>query len=124
MPGRRGNNERSIRLHHDGRWEARYSLPDGSRRSIMGKTRAEVAKKLTEALRDLDRGVTTTRNERQTVGAYLDAWLATKKPEIEPSYWLRCEQYIRLHIKPAVGRVAPGKLRAQNFNTLYAHKRA
>jgi len=88
----------------------------------MGKTRAEVAKKLTEALRDLDRGVTTPRNERQTVGAYLDTWLATKKPEIEPSYWLRCEQYIRLHIKPAVGRVALVNMSAQQLNTLYAQK--
>jgi integrase len=122
MPGRRGNNEGSIRLHHDGRWEARYSLPDGSRRSIMGKTRAEVAKKLTGVLRDLDRGVTTPRNEQQTVGAYLDTWLATKKPEVEPSYWHRCEQYIRLHVKPAVGKVALVKLSAQQLNTLYAQK--
>ena len=44
---RRGNSEGSIRLRTDGRWEARYSLPDGSRRSIMGKTRAEVREKLT-----------------------------------------------------------------------------
>ena len=89
---------------------------------IMGKTRAEVAKKLTEALRDLDRGVVTPRNERQTLGAYLDTWLVNKKTEIEPIYWLRCEQYVRLHIKPALGKVALVKVTAQHLTTLYAQK--
>jgi hypothetical protein len=88
----------------------------------MGKTRAEVAKKLTEALRDLDRGVVTPRNERQTLGAYLDTWLVNKKTEIEPIYWLRCEQYVRLHIKPALGKVALVKVTAQHLTTLYAQK--
>jgi integrase len=88
----------------------------------MGKTRAEVARKLTEALRDCDRGVTTPRNERQTLGAYLDAWLETKKPETEPGYWLRCEQYVRLHIKPTLGKTPLVKLTAQQLSALYARK--
>ncbi len=119
---RRGNNEGSIRHRSDDRWEARYMLPDGSRRSIMGKTRAEVARKLTEALRNLDYGMTAPRDERRTLGAYLDEWLITKKPEVEPSYWLRCEQYVRLHIKPTLGKVAIVKLTAQQLSALYANK--
>ncbi len=71
---RRGINEGSTRSRKDGRWEARYSLPDGARRSLMGKTRAEVREKLTQALRDLDRGIIAPRDERQTFGAYLDQW--------------------------------------------------
>jgi integrase len=121
---RRGNNEGSIRHRADGRWEARYTLLDGSRRSLMGKTRAEVARKLTEALRDLDRGMTTPRNERLTLGAYLDHWLIAKKPEVEPSYWLRCEQYVRLHIKPSLGKVPLVKLTAQQISALYANRLA
>jgi integrase len=122
MAGRRGNNEGNIRKHHDGRWEARYTLPDGKRRSLMGKTRAEIARKLTEALRERDRGVTAPRDERQTLGAYLDSWLQTKKPETEPGYWLRCEQYVRLHIKPNLGRTTLVKLTAQQLSALYARK--
>ena len=72
---RRGVGEGNIRQRpHDGRWEARYYLPDGSRRSIMGKTRQEVAKKLAEALRDLDRGVTAPKDNRITFGDHLDSW--------------------------------------------------
>jgi len=109
---------------HDGRWEARYYLPDGSRRSIMGKTRQEVAKKLAEALRDLDRGMTTPKDNRMTFGDYLDSWLQTKKADAEHSYWVRCEQYIRVHIKPELGRVPLVKLTAQQLSALYAKKLA
>src|SRR5262249_39052955 len=107
---------------HDGRWEARYYLPDGSRRSIMGKTRTEVAKKLSEALRDLDRGVTAPKDGRMTFGAYLDNWLETKKPDVEHSYWVRREQYIRVHVKPSVGKIPLVKLPANQLNALYAKK--
>lgn len=122
MAGRRGNGEGNIRLRSDGRWEARYSLPDGTRRSLMGKTRAEVREKLTAVLRNLDRGIVAPRDERQTFGAYLDGWLMTKKPETEPGYWFRCEQYIRLHIKPTLGKVPLVKLSAPQLSALYAQK--
>jgi hypothetical protein len=36
--GRRGNHEGSIRVRDDGRFEARYTLPDGTRKSIQGKS--------------------------------------------------------------------------------------
>ena len=117
---RRGNNEGSIRHRADGRWEARYTLPDGARRSIMGKTRADVRERLTEALRNLDRGIIAPKDERLTFGAYLDNWLAAKKPEVELGYWVRCEAYVRLHIKPAVGKVPLVKLTAQQLSKLYA----
>jgi integrase len=80
--------------------------------------------RLTEALRDLDRGLTTPRDERQTLGVYLDQWLIAKKPEVEPSYWLRCEQYVRLHIKPRLGKVPLVKLTAQQISALYATRLA
>lgn len=119
---KRGNGEGSIRLRPDGRWEARYYLPDGSRRSIMGKTRTEVVRKLAEVLRDLDRGVTAPKDGRTTFGAYLDSWLITKKPEIEHSYWVRCEAYIRLYVKPGLGRTPLVKLMPGQLSKLYAHR--
>jgi integrase len=120
---RRGNNEGSIRHRvADDRWEARYTLPDGSRRSIFGKTRTEVREKLTKALRDLDQGVTAPKDERRTFGDYLDQWLEIKKPEIEYSYWKRCEIYIRRDIKPALGNVAHVKLSGQHLKALYTRE--
>jgi integrase len=120
--GRRGNHEGNIRKRGDGRWEARVSLPDGTRKSLYGETRLEVAKKLKETHYDLERGILAPRDERQTFGRYLDGWLITKKPAIEPSYWLRCEQYVRLHIKPTLGRVTLVKLTPQQLQVLYAYK--
>jgi len=122
MKPRRVKGEGSIRLRSDGRWEARYTLPEGTSRSIMGKSRAEVAKKLADALHDLDRGVSAPKDGRLTVGAFLDNWLVTKKPEIEHSYWVRCEAYIRLYVKPAIGRVPLVKLNAQQLSKLYAER--
>jgi len=119
---RRGKGDGSIRLHHDGRWEARYTLPDGKRRSIMGASRAEVREKLTEALRNLDRGILAPKDERLTLGKYLDNWLITKKSEIEHGYWVRCEAYIRLYVKPALGRVTLVKLTAHQLSKLYAER--
>jgi hypothetical protein len=94
---RRGNGEGSIRLRQDGRWEARYTLPNGYRRSIMGKTRSAVREKLTEALRNLDRGIIAPRDERQTLGDYLDRWLVIKRPTVEPGYWRRLEESVRIY---------------------------
>jgi integrase len=123
MNKRRGKGEGQIRQRpHDGRWEARYYLPDGSRRSIMGKTRQEVAKRLAEALRSLDRGVLEPKDNRLTFGAYLDNWLVTKKPEIEVSYWTRCEAYIRLYVKPKLGKVPIVKLSPHQLSALYAER--
>jgi integrase len=55
---------------------------------------------------------------------YLDTWLLTKQPEVEYGYWLRCEQYVRLHIKPSLGRMPLAKLTPQHLSTLYAQKLA
>ena len=64
MAGRRGNNEGGISKRSDGRWMARITLDGGKRKAIYGKTRAEVATKLREALHDVGRGVPLV-DERQ-----------------------------------------------------------
>ena len=54
MKAKRGNNEGNIKRRSDGRWEARITTRDGTRKSFYGRTRQEVARRLTEALRDQD----------------------------------------------------------------------
>jgi len=108
----RGHGEGGIRQRPDGTWEARISdgmkpNKDGklirARRSVYGKTRAEVASKLKVALREQQQGLPTT-SERLTVGAFLVGYLATIEPVVRSSTYRSYEQNIRLYLIPALGR--------------------
>jgi len=111
--GRRGNGEGTITRRKDGRWEAKYTaLPaEGpKRRALYGRTRKEVADKLAKALTDRASGYTFD-TENMTVGEYLDRWLKDfDKGSVRTSTYERHEQIVRLHIKPAIGRVKLLKL--------------
>ena len=76
MARRRGNGEGTITRRKDGRWEARYTehTAGPKRKVLYGKTRQEVAKKLTKAMADRDRGVTFDA-ENQTLGEFLARWI-------------------------------------------------
>jgi integrase len=74
VKAKRGNNEGNIKRRSDGRWEARITTRDGARKSFYGSTRQEVARRLTEALRDQDQGLPVV-GERQTVEQYLSSTL-------------------------------------------------
>lgn len=71
---RRANNEGSIYRRSDGRWCAAISVDHGRRKFFYGKTRQEVASRLTAALRNRQLGVPPS-DGRQTVGQYLTDWL-------------------------------------------------
>lgn len=111
-----------IRQKPDGRWEALYYL-NGERRYITGRkgeTAKDVSARLRAALTDLDKGIETPKDNRLTLGDYLDTWLGIKKPTVEFSYWKRCETVIRVYVKPALGRVQLTKLTAHQIEQLYA----
>src|SRR5260221_289299 len=115
---RRGNGDGSIRQRpRDGRWEARYYLPDGSRRSLMGRTRADVRVKLAQALHDMGKGVPVV-DERQTVKQYLTQWFEGMKAQIRISSYRRYGDYLN-HIIPAIGHVALAKLTPQHLQVFY-----
>ena len=118
---RRGANEGNIRRRsHDGRWEARYYLPDWSRRSLMGKTRAEVRDKLAKALHDAGLGLPAI-DERQTVKQYLTTWYESMKPQVRISSYRRYGDYIN-HLIPALGHVSLSKLTPQHLQVFYNKK--
>ena len=122
--GRRGNGEGSIYRRKDGRWEARYTIhPNGpKRRTLYGKTRKEVADKLAKALADYASGYTFD-TENITVGEYLDRWLNdSDRSSVRTSTYERHEQIVRLHIKPAIGRVKLSKLTPAQVQGLYRDK--
>src|SRR5262249_2245536 len=121
MRGRRGNAEGSIRKRSDGRWEARLTLGGGTRRSRYSKTRQEVARLLTQAIRDLEVGLTAL-SERQTIEQYVVSWLAAIKHAIKPRTWIRYEEQTRLHVLPALGKAPISAVTAQQVQVLYARK--
>ena len=90
MAKKRGNNEGSITRRPDGRWMAQVTIgrdPEtgkSRRATFYGKTRQDVADKLTKALRDKQQG-TFVAPHKLTLGEWLDTWLwEYNKPRIRP----------------------------------------
>ena len=108
--GKRGQGEGSFRVRPDGRHEVRFTLPDGTRMSAYGKTRAEVRLKMKEAVEKAAKGI-DLRAEKQTLGAYLDAWLEdVVRPRLRPSTMKSYRWLVEGHIAPELGGVTLAKL--------------
>lgn len=70
---KRRNGEGSIsQRKSDGRWVGRISLPDGSRKAFYGKTRQAVDEKVTEAIRNREKGISLQTNERVKLKIFLE----------------------------------------------------
>jgi integrase len=123
MSNKHANGEGSIRPkpRADGRWEGRYHVEvDGAwkRRSVFGRTKAEVAKSLREALTARDGGAVVA-SAKETVGSYLDAWLEGAASTIRPRTFASYAQIVRDHLKPGLGRTPLARLQPQHVQRLY-----
>jgi integrase len=122
MAKRRGNGEGTITRRKDGRWEARYTADTGTgpkRKVLYGKTRAEVAEKLTKAMADRDGGLVFDTNN-QTVGEYLARWLNDSvRGSVKPITFESYERLVRVHIVPALGRVKLKNLSPPHLQAFY-----
>lgn len=104
---KRGNGEGTISRRKNGGWMAQYYVhtADGrKRKTLYGKTRAEVAKRLAKALSQRADGIVFD-DQGLTVGEYLDRWLGDVRDTVRKSTHERYEYAIRPHIKPALGRI-------------------
>jgi integrase len=118
MP-KRGNNEGSISQRSDGRWVARVTVPGGRRLNLYGKTRAEAAAKLTNALKGLADHTLPTEPST-TVDAFLTAWLRdVASIRLRPRTLRSYEQLARLHILPTIGKLRLNKLTPVHLARLY-----
>jgi integrase len=119
---RRGNGEGTITRRKDGRWEARYVVHTDrgvKRRVLYGKTRKEVADKLVKTLADRADGLVYDE-ENTTLGNYLDAWLkGSVRGSVRESTFDRYEIAVRVHIKPALGRLKLKKLTPAHVQGFY-----
>lgn len=119
----RGHGEGSIRKRSDGRWEATITLEGGRRRSLYAKTRQEAQQKMVAALKDQQDGIQAPINGRLTTAQFLSRWLEeTAKPRVRPKTYVSYEGHIRLHLVPALGRLALTKLAPEHVQRLFNDK--
>ena len=120
---KRGNDEGSIYFDASvNRWCAVVSLGSGKRQKFHGRTRREVAEKLSTALSARDAGVPLPPN-RVTVGEFLETWLRdTAKPSVRPATFQSYATIARLHIIPELGRVKLSRLTPQDVQALMNRK--
>lgn len=116
---RRGSGEGSVyRRQRDGRWVGAVSLDGRKRKTFYGRTRAEVAAKLTVALKAKQDGLPMVK-ERQTLANYLTQWLEAVKPTLRPESFRRYNDFCQLHIIPELGKIPVARLTPQQVQTAY-----
>lgn len=103
------------------RWRISVGLqPDGTPVVISGTadTRADAENAKMMALADHLRG-TLAQPDRVTVGAWLDRWLANKRPGWAAKTHHNNQQLVERHIKPHLGSMRLQAVRAVNLHDLY-----
>jgi integrase len=83
---------------------------------------AHVAKRLNAALHDQHTGFPINRDERQLTSTYLTDWLAIMKPKVKPKTYRIYEQFVRIHLIPALGRTPVAKISPQQVARLWAQR--
>lgn len=121
---RRDAGSGTIRQRADGRWEGRYTVgydPETGKqimRSVYAKTKREVREKLNKTLTDIQEG-TYIEPTSITVGEWLDIWLKEYKVNLRQETWASYEMHIRVHLKPALGKIRLNKLTTHQIQHLY-----
>ena len=125
MSKKRGNGEGSITKRKDGRWMARYVVHTSNgpkRRHIYGKTRQEVAEKLSKAVSDRVGGLVFD-GDRETLGAFLERWLdEAVRDTVKQSTFENYAYVVRRHITPDLGLVRLRDLKSRDVRRLYWEK--
>ena len=120
---RRGNGEGTIsKRTSDGRWEGKYTIHTVNgpkRKTVYGKKKSEVARKLTRAIADADGGLVFDA-ENMTVGEYLERWLEDSvRGTVRQSTYETTGHMVRPHLVPALGRVKLKTLSPAHVRALY-----
>jgi integrase len=122
---RRGNGEGSIFRRKNGRWVGQYTIYTANgpkRKTLSGKTRAEVVARLADAITDREAGLVFDAGNL-TLGEYLNRWLVNS---VQDSVRRRTyESYLSIvgrHIVPALGRVRLTALTPAHVQALYRAK--
>jgi len=119
---KRANGEGGARQRANGSWEWRVTLEDGRRFSGYGKTQAEAKRSCLGKAGLAKKGV-DPKAARQTVGAFLEWWLAdVVAAKCQPKTLKTYDMVARLHLVPALGRLEMAKLSPQHVQSLLREK--
>ena len=113
---KRPNGEGTIKKRKGGGWEGQYVAGRDSkgkliRRSVYGRTQAEVSKKMTALTNDLNNGVYIAPDQI-TVAEWLDLWISEYLGNVKASTKAQYDYQKRIHIVPALGTTKLQKLTA------------
>lgn len=117
--GRANNGMGSIRQRSDGRWEARYTAPNGQQKSIYAATEAEVTKKLRGALHEIDSGA-WREPSKMTMSEWLEIWLSDYQSHTTGRTVETYRCIVRKHFNPTFGTVKVGKLTQMHVRRMVA----
>jgi hypothetical protein len=128
LVGKNGNGEGNIRQRPDGRWEARYCVetPEGlKRRSVYGRTRQDVANKLTAKIANKATELVeqATTEEAIKVRDLFGEYLAAMKDTIKRRSYETSDDIIRPHLNPEFGGMNLTGLDRKRIQAMYARKR-
>jgi len=125
VSNKRGNGEGSIYRRKGGGWCTQYTVhtaEERKRKTLYGKTRAEVAKKLASALSDREGGIAFDA-KNLILGDYLDLWLRDSvKDTVRLATYQGYERIVRLHVKPTLERVKLESLTPNHLRGLYRER--
>ncbi len=116
---KRSNGEGTKIEERPGGYRARITV-NGQRKSVSGKTKAEVRRKIAELTHNAHRGILPPA-ERLTVSEWMERWLEEViKPSLRRKSVASYEQNYRCYIAPALGRTKLAQLTPAHLRRLYA----
>jgi integrase len=122
---KRGNGEGSIHRRKSGGWCAQYTIYTAKgrkRKTLYGRTRAEVAAKLAKALSDREDGITFDADNLR-LGDYLQRWPEdSKKGSVKRVTYEGYARQVRNHLVPTLGRIKLRALTPAHLRGLYREK--
>jgi integrase len=124
--GKRSNGEGSITRRKDGLYMARYTVETATgakRKTLYAKTRKEASEKLTVALAQAQKGITTADAGALSVGAFIERWIEDSvRGSVRRSTYQRDESLCRVHIVTALGKKKLKTLSAADVQRFYRAK--
>lgn len=101
---RNANKMGSVRKRSDGRYEGRYTAPDGRQRSIYGTSQTTTTEALRAAMHDVDNG-TWLEPSRMTLNQWFDIWLSDYQGHTTGRTVETYTAVIKRHMRPLFGSV-------------------
>src|SRR5918997_1044393 len=123
--GKRGNGEGGITRRKDGLYVAHYTVETATgakRKTLYAKTRKEASERLTEALTQAQKVITTDAGA-MSVGAFIERWIEDSvRGSVRQSTYQRDESLCRVHITTALGKKKLKTLSAADVQRFYRAK--